>query len=199
MDQGGQLYGRVVDLLAGTEFQAGVLSGLLILAFSLFGRVFAARPKVVWGPTHQFCFGLPITPGTGSNGLCFTRTVLLTNAGTAPTDWVEVYFTAIPGHLQVWPPCNHSLESKNGHILTIPNLGPKETVAIEMLQVENALPEVIRVRSKHGEWPQVPVAPMRVFPAWVNRAVVLLMFFGAFAVLKWAISAALYVWLAVAP
>jgi hypothetical protein len=78
------LLARVGDLVAGSDFESGLLSGLVLLVLGVAGRVFSARSRVAWGNNHQFWFSMPPAPGAPAGSPpanVVTRTIHVMNEG----------------------------------------------------------------------------------------------------------------------
>ncbi len=192
-DATAELTGRISELLLSTDFQAALLSGAVLLVLGLIARVFNPRPRVVWGNTHRFVFGLRPPPGQQTGVSVHTSTIVLQNWGTAPATDIEIHLTAVPGHFQLWPPLKHSTDNDptRDFIISVPNLGMREHFSVELMGVDQPIPDVIKVRTPRGDCQQVSVAPSRQFTRPIRWALTGLLLVGAFEALKLVLGAVL--------
>lgn len=180
---------HLLSLLAGTEFQASLLSGLVLAVILAGFKIFRARPRIVWSTNHQFAFYLPPVNGAppGTPGLqVITTTIHVANEGSAPAKSVEVHFTGKPGHFQIWP----SLERQEvqladgAFIVRIPLLAASESFALELLQTVDPTPTVIRVRSEAGEAHRIAMTPTRVLSWQLQAFLICLICIGAWTAIR---------------
>ncbi len=177
------------ELLASTEFQAGILSGLILLVMGLVAKALEPKSKIIWGQTHQFAFSVPPAPSApeGTPGsLVATRTLQIMNSGRATAEGVEIYLAFEPAHYQIWPPFDFEkiTTTDGGFIIRIRNLGPRETLALELIHNDLNMPNVVMVRSAAGEGTWVPIAPMRQWSKWVLILLWTLVLIGAFELIQ---------------
>lgn len=184
---------QIADLATSLDFQASLWSGLILLALGLLFKVYEARPRLVWGTNHQFVFGLRPTDPSDQQAppmALFTRTIHIVNEGTASATDVEVHFTAKPAHFQLWPTFDYEPVSlaDGGFLIRIKNLGIREAFSVELLQINNELPNVIRVRSNRGEAPFINIAPSRIIGRWHTRVLIALLLIGTFTSVRWLVE-----------
>jgi hypothetical protein len=162
------------------EFQSQALAAVLTAAVGVLVRYLQPAARVVWGTSHGFMFLIPQQngPPAGLN----TRSFFMKNIGRATAKGLEVHFNYKPEHLQVWPTYSYTSTTnpEGRYCLQIDNLGKKEWLSIEVIALKTALPDVLRVRTHQGECKAVLLAPMQIFPRWVQLLVVALMLAGVF-------------------
>lgn len=186
---------ELIDLLARTQFQNSLASGLILLVLGLLVKAFDPRPKVLWGVSHEFHFALPARPGAEGQPpappvTVRTQTIFVHNVGRAPAKEVEVFLGMEPQHYQLWPLVNYgsTRTPENFYVVQVPNLGHKEHFTMEVLQVNADLPFVQRVRTDQGEAARVPLLPQRVFSGWVHAVSWVLLLLGAWTALRLALD-----------
>lgn len=188
-----QVAARAIELFAGTEFQASVLSGILLAAVGVGLRIIRGRPRIVWANNHQFAFYLPPPPGSPAEALGLpvtTRTIHVSNQGAAPAKSVEVQFTGRPGHFQIWPPLEREdVVLDDGHfIIKVPLVAPREGFVIEILQTNQNMPNVVRVRSEAGVAKEISVTPTPIMSPQRVVALLTLITLGAWTAVRWIIT-----------
>lgn len=177
-----------LDPYLSEPLQRSLIPALLTAIISVIGAVFAARPRIRWGVSHGFVFGVQNqnpAPGAPPMTLFHTRTVFIQNTGRATAEGIEVHFSSRPEHFQIWPTFNYTTATnpENNFVVLIENLGRREHFTLELLSMYQ-LPDVLRVRSKVGEGRQVGITPSEIFPAWYRRLLLTLIWFGVFAVVQ---------------
>jgi len=156
--------------------------------------VFRPKSRIIWSHLHGSVFLLPgAKQSDGQNGppiSVHTRTVLIQNIGKATADSIEVYWPFKLENFELWPRVKYSEETLgNGtFVLMIERMVPKELVMIELLNVNNQIPDVTRVRSANHEGIQLAMIWQRVFPKWFNLLVGALMMLGLFTATRWTLS-----------
>lgn len=183
------LANKLGALLAGSDFQSGLLSGLVLLGIGLVGRLLSARSRLAWGTNHQFWFSVPRGPDAAPDSgpmAIVTRTVHVMNEGRAAAEDVEIHLAHEPTHFQLWPTFDFQTITppSEGFIIRIPNVGPGEHFALEMLQMGMAPPLVSRVRSKSGEAISRVLVTNRRYSRPQLIATALLMFLGLFTAIR---------------
>lgn len=183
------LFFKLGELLAGSDFQSGLLSSLVILGLGVLGRFFTAKSKLAWGHNHQFWFLIPPgaeAPADTPKTNLVTRTVHVMNEGRAAAEGVEVHLMHEPTHFQLWP--NFDFETvtlpTGAFLVRIPNVGPHESFSLEILQIGMAAPDVTRVRSKAGEAPYRAFTMSRLYSRPVLVGVWALIILGLFTALR---------------
>ena len=175
-----------LDAYLSEPLQRAVIPALLTIVITLMGRALSPS-RIKWGVSHGFVFSVQLPPdedGKTRSASYHTLTVYVQNVGRAPAEAIEVHFNYKPEHMQIWPTLNYETATnpENRFTVLVNNLGRGEHFTLELLSAF-ALPGVLRVRSKTGE-EKVGIAPSEVFPSWVKRLLVLLIWLGVFAIIQ---------------
>lgn len=99
---------------------------------------------------------------------------------------MELQLTIPPHHFQVWPPTAHTSHALTDgvFVLYIPSIAAKEKLSVELLNVNDKVPDTIRVKSKAAEARFVPMTFSRAYPAYINMLLLACMMLGCFYALK---------------
>jgi hypothetical protein len=154
--------------------------------------IFTARVGLIWGVSHTFYHRL--RHDDGEIGVP-TVTITVQNNGRARATFVEVVFNWPVDTCSVWPQRAYEVKrNPEGRMcIQFADLGPKEYLQIHLIDVNKDLPDVLTVRCAEAMGKQVPLAPMRVFPAWFLRTLWLLIFVGLFSAVYVLTYAAIYI------
>jgi hypothetical protein len=175
-----------LDAYLSEPLQRSVIPALLTVVITLAGRALSPRSRVKWGMSHGFAFAVQQPTDDGNRVIPYhTVTIYVQNVGRAVADSVEVHFNYKPEHMQIWPTLNYdtSTNPENRFTVIVSNLTPKEHFTLELLSARPP-PDVLRVRSSGGEGKQVPIAPAELFPLWVRRGFVVIMWLGLFEIVQ---------------
>lgn len=166
------------------QFAKEIVSVLVALTTWMLNQRVRARLQV--GQAHLFTYLVeePLTDEKGEvlrpKQTVSTISWYLMNNGREPAKSVEVIFNWRPQYVNIWPPRKFREEVKQDdrYILTFDNLAPSEQIQFELLAINRALPELMLARSEQSVARQIPLAPMRVIPAWARRALFFLLLAG---------------------
>jgi len=177
------------------EFTDQILAVPLSIITTIVGIVVAQwlRPKsnIIWAETHGFTYLLPDPQREGGTVNVWVDSLYIQNAGKKPADDIEVIFNWPPQYFNIWPVTPHTPERLHDgrFVINVKSLAPNELFHIERLEVANAPPTVLRVRSREGgDAKRVSMRPIRVYPRSVEFCVGSLMLIGMFAIIYHAIS-----------
>ena len=145
------------------------------------------RSKLVFWSPHNFPFQLPGAAGQPAFNIQ-TNSVTVQNLGRRPATNVQVVHAARPDHFKLFPALAYieSATPAGEHVISIASLGYNEWVTIEVLSYRTVA-NLLYVRSDEGPAEFVQVMQQRVWPAWVNWVVAVLMVTGAAFLLYWAL------------
>lgn len=166
------------------EMQNRVIPVLLTAVIGMIGRYLSAKPRVVWGVSHQFAFN--VGPRTEeATGIIYTRSLIVQNMGRAAARDINVIFNFKPNHYQLWPHQNYTTSDnpEKNHIILVPSLGKGNHFRIEMVSVFD-LPIAMTVRDSGGDRKQVDLRQVQQFPSWVYRMILALMVLGIFSLIQ---------------
>jgi hypothetical protein len=174
------LAAHISKLAFSLEFQSDVLAALVLLVLA---QIYRPRAHVVWGLGHGSAFALP---GGDPPVKILTKTLFVTNWGFSTAEEIEVQLSHAPAHYQLSPPIEHRLEQHEDGTCSLlaPTLGSQEHVAVEFLQLNGRLPNILSVRSFDGKSRNVDIAPSRRFSPPLRYALAVLLVLGAFYALK---------------
>ena len=163
-----------------------VITAALALIVGLLLDRARARAKLYYWFPHVENFQLEDDPPLNFQ----TSAMTIQNQGRKSAADVQVILSMEPDSLRVYPVIPHSEEvTEDGHfVLTIPHLGPKELVTLQIVALED-FPSLLNVRSDAGVAQGVPIQVQRVYATWVNVGAVLLMLFGLGLVIYWVVEA----------
>lgn len=122
------------------------------------------------------------------------RNIWLVNSGSAPAEDVELAFNWPPQHVEWYPhiPTGVTKQPDGRHIVTISRLNPKEGVNFSLLSLNQEHPDLLHVRCKGFGGKSIRFRSQQIFPMWVNLLVGALMLLGAYTVISFATSVALW-------
>ena len=173
------------------EIISYIATGLVLLVVGYLLQFLEARPRLLWYTTPDFQF--VIKGAQGNRFPVNTGGVFIQNVGRKKAENVEIVLSFQPETFQLQPPMSFDeTKMKNGQfIIRLPSLGPKETVALQVLYYDKA-PQLQQIRSDAGPAKHVPVWLQRKFPKWAQGVVAVLMLLGlavlAYVVIKLAVA-----------
>ena len=89
-----------LDAYMSHDMQNRVIPVLLTALIGLIGRYLSAKPRVVWGVSHQFAFN--VGPRTEeATGVIHTRSLIVQNMGRAVAKDINVIFNYKPKPLSI--------------------------------------------------------------------------------------------------
>lgn len=134
------------------------------------------KAKLIWTTRHAFNY-LVREPVRDAEGQIVqpaqnvrTASLIVMNAGKEAAHKVEFVFNWKPQYHNLWPVRSYEERSDadGRYMLIFENLAPKEELGIQLLSVNNSLPELLQVRSAESLARQVDlmwfvrVAPWRI-------------------------------------
>lgn len=151
---------------------------------------FAKRSKVFFFYTNAAQFHIPVAnqPGVTAH----TITLALWNTGRAVAEKVRIVHYLLPNHYQVWPPMATVVNVlPSGHReLELPQILPNQIVYVSYLDFVALTAQMItQIEAKDHMAAPMPFQFTRVFPPWVNRALLGLVILGLVVALRY-----LYIW-----
>lgn len=167
-----------------------LISIFVPIVLALIGHVFKARSKIIWSVTNAQVMSVQENrqaPGNGEvqqvPGTVRTASIFFRNTGRDAATNVEIVFNWKPAHFNVWPQRDYNtITNPDGRfIIKLDDLAPKENFGVELLAVNEVLPDVVSVRSTQGVGKLVKTMPDLVHPKWQLVLVLYLMFAGAIA------------------
>ena len=147
---------------------------------------FRARAKLHHGRPHKFTFlvdeplinqdGETISPTQTAH----TVTHLISNAGKETATNVELVFNWKPLCINIWPSRHYKehTEKDNRYILIFDSLAPGELIGLELLSINNDLPELINSRSDQCTATTINMYPQQIHPMWKKRLAGMLILAG---------------------
>ena len=156
-----------------------------VLTWALNG-FFKARAKLQVALPHQFTFLVqqPLIDPSG-NQVSPTQTVktnsfIIRNAGREPATKVELVFNWRPMCLNIWPVRHYEeyVEPDRRHVLIFDSLAPGEVLGVEVLSVNEDLPNLVTVRSAECVAQNINMYPQPVVGSSVRIAAATLMALG---------------------
>ncbi len=175
------LAAHISKLAFSLEFQTDVLAALVLLVLAQF---YKPRAHVVWGLGHGSVFPLP---GSGKPPIkILTSNLFIANWGFGTAQDIEILLSHAPTHYQLSPPVEHRLEPhEDGSCsLLTPSLGGQDHLAIEFLQLNGRMPNVVAVLSSGVRCRAVDITPARRFSPPLRYALAVFLVLGAFYALK---------------
>lgn len=158
----------------------------IALAVTVIGQFIVRRlqPKanIVWSNPRQFVHQY-VDASNNLDIAIYTVSYFIQNVGRVVATDIEIHFSTKPQNLQIWPPLQYTgaANPEGFYIITIKDLGRQESFQLELIDIGRSPPAIVNVRNR-GVVKLVNMAPMRVFPVWLNRTVIGLMLFGVFSV-----------------
>lgn len=147
---------------------------------------FRAKARVLLSIPHAFTFlvqeplrdqdGTVISPTQTVN----TRSIMISNTGRVTATKLELVFNWQPMCLNMWPIRHYEehLEPDNRYTLIFDSLAPNERFGIELLAVNNNLPDLLTVRCDQCVAENIEMYPQPIAPAWKRRVALALVFAG---------------------
>lgn len=147
---------------------------------------FRAKAKIHFSTPHQFVFLVqePLRDSEGNeiqpSQTVYTRSLLVRNAGKLPVTGIEVVFNWKPMCMNIWPPrhCDELIESDGRCTVKFESLAPGEYFGLELLSVNNQLPEVVTMRSDQCVAENIVMYPQPFVATWKRRIAVALLLAG---------------------
>jgi hypothetical protein len=133
------------------------------------------RAKLIRGTKHAFTFLVqqPIRDAEGNivrpTQNVLTASIAIRNTGREAATNVEVVFNWKPMCINLAPSRHYEekIAPDNRYTLALGSLAPKEFLGIELLAVNQDLPDLITVRSDQSVAVEEPMAPQVLIPRWM--------------------------------
>ncbi|WP_041793823.1 hypothetical protein [Micavibrio aeruginosavorus] len=166
-----------------------IIAVLITCALEVVRRNIQPKANVIWGIPHGFTFRIPQQNGTSI--LMHTSSILVRNSGRAEARDVEFYFNFKPEHFEIWPIIEFKTDttSDGRYIIKIPFIKRNEFFTIELIQAHAQTPELLNVRAIEGRCKNVNMAPMQIFPHWINAIICSLLILGVYQSIVWIVAA----------
>jgi len=145
------------------------------------------RAKLIWASPHSFTFLVPepIKDEGGnivkSTQMVFTASFKVINVGRETANKIELVFNWKPQFMNLWPVRHYETktnEQDGRYSVIFDNLSPREEIGLEVLSINNDLPELLVVRSAECQATRVLIRWAELFPQWKNNLILFLLFTG---------------------
>ncbi|WP_041463910.1 hypothetical protein [Pelodictyon luteolum] len=163
------------------------LVALLVPIFTwVFNVFFKAKAKLQVAQPHQFTF-LVQQPLINSEGkqvspaqTVRTNSFIIRNAGRDSATKLELVFNWKPMCINLWPIRHYEehIEPDRRYVLIFDSLAPGEALGVEVLTVNEDLPNLVTVRSVQCMAQNINMYPQPVISSTVRRAATVLMALG---------------------
>jgi hypothetical protein len=148
--------------------------------------IFRVKAKIHFATPHQFTFLVqePLRDPQGNemqpSQTVYTRSLLIRNAGKVPVTGIEIVFNWKPMCMNIWPPRHYDelIEPDRRCTIKFESLAPGECFGLELLSVNNQLPEVLTMRSDQCVAENIAMYPQPFVSAWKRHIAVVLFFAG---------------------
>lgn len=163
-----------------------IVSLLVPVVTWLLNGFFKAKAKLQVALPHQFTF-LVQQPRIDAEGheLSPTQTVktnsfIIRNAGRESATKVELVFNWKPMCLNLWPVRHYEehIEPDRRYVLIFDSLAPSEVLGVEVLAVNDDLPNLVTVRSAECTAQNISMYPQPVVSNYLRIAATVLMALG---------------------
>jgi len=169
------------------SFLGYVATGVISFMVGALLMYFRPKAKLVYWSPHSFLFNL-----TQQRVALQTDALTMQNLGSTAAHNVDIVLNDRPDFFQFAPaiPYQENTLDNGQFALRINELGPKEFVTLQLLSYTK-VPQLLNIRSDAGHAQAIQIQLQRIFPKWVNIAVLILMLIGA-ATLIYGIALGLY-------
>lgn len=158
------------------------------LAFSLISAlilfVFRPRVRLLFGYASKSLNKLRLPGPQGGNTPndleVYVEKFFLQNTGSNPATDVEFVLSRRPADVNILPPREYEeVELPKGeHLIRIPSIAPKETVALDCFYLNQLASVVLTVKCREAVGKPVAFGVFRQFPNWVYTIAWVLIFGG---------------------
>ena len=163
-----------------------IVSLLVPLLTWVLNGFFKAKAKLQVALPHQFTFRVqqPLIDGEGKQisptQSVETNSFIIRNAGREPANKVELVFNWKPMCLNLWPIRHYEehVEPDNRYVLIFDSLAPGEVLGVEVLSVNQDLPNLLTVRSAQCTAQNLNMYPQPVVSNSVRIGATILMSLG---------------------
>lgn len=170
-----------------SAYQDQIVAASLVLLTFLLNRIFRLKAKLIYSVGHStnLVIDQPLLNDEGTqisaHQLVRTASITVENNGLLPARALEITFNWKPPFLNVWPARQYeeAAGAHNRHTLKMDSLAPGEQFTIEIMAVNAELPLLTSVRSENSVGTLIPMAPARVWPAWLNHTAGALLILGS--------------------
>lgn len=145
-----------------------------------------AKAKLIWGSPHAFDFLVqePLRDAEGNveqpTQIVRTASIRIINTGRESANKLELVFNFQPQYLNLWPVRHYVVHTDNDgrHILKFDNLSPKEEIGLEIMAINNALPNLLLVRCAECVAQNVGILWVRYTPKWFRSLFIIFALIG---------------------
>lgn len=150
------------------QYGKEIVAVLVPFATWIANNYMGAKAKLQLGMQHQFTF-LVQQPWYNSDGslrsptqTVKTHSYVVKNAGRAAATNVEIVFNWKPLCVNIWPlrHFEEHIEADGRYVIIFDGLSPGEVQGIEVLEVNQVLPDLINVRSQQCVAQQIVLYPL---------------------------------------
>jgi hypothetical protein len=169
-----------------------VITGIVTFAVGYALKFFEPKSKIVWWSPHIFPFTIPNPPNPDVQIL--THAITVQNLGRRAAESIEITHQSKPDFFKLEPALDYEEDytPAKEHIVRIPHLAPKDFFTIEFLNYVPG-PRFLGIRSSEGKTEFIAIQPQRIYPKWVKRLSVFLLYVGAGFVIYWLVRAVYFV------
>ena len=159
-----------------------------ILTFVL-NRFFTPSAKLFHSVRHLFTY-LINEPRLNPDGSVASATqtariasISVSNVGRAAAKGVEIVFNWKPAYINFWPlrAYEETIHPDGRYSIHLESLSPKEVFGIELLSINNELPDLVNVRSEQIISKEKILIPQIVSPMWLMSVLWTLLTLGLMA------------------
>lgn len=164
-----------------------IFSVFIVLLTWMLNNRFRGKAKLSYGIRHGFTFLVPeaLYDANGQqirdSQLVHTRSVIIVNEGRESATKVTIVFNYKPMYLNVWPVHKYETsftEMDNRYVVTFDNIPPNDSLACELLSINNQLPEILTIKSNECRAQQVAIVNQKATNNILKRCCMLLLFLG---------------------
>ena len=169
-----------------TEYGKEIFAAFVPLIIWILDLTFRAKAKLEVAEPHTFTF-IVDTPLLDQDGnqihdkqSVHTRSVTVRNSGRETANNLELVFNWKPLCINVWPSRSYKVEiaPDDRYILKFDSLSPNETLGLEVMSLNQQLPELVTVRSDQCTGKFVAMYPQPVVSSRKRALAVTLMLLG---------------------
>ncbi len=143
------------------------------------------KTQIYVATLHKFTFLIqqPLydTDGniTNQSQTAHTQSLFIKNSGKVTATNIEVVLNW-KTIINIWPTryYDEKIDKDGRHIMIFDSLSPNESIGIELLSINNNLPDLITVRSNECVGQNIAMAYYQVVPPWKVRVFSILVLFG---------------------
>lgn len=148
--------------------------------------LFRSSVRLIYSTPHGFTFLVqqPLIDPQGTvikqTQTVHTRSYFFQNGGRGTAHHVEIVFNWKPPFMNIWPSRHYEekTEVDSRYVLFFDSLAPRENFGLELLSINQDLPDLITVRCDEGMGRKVTMYPQQVLANWIIVTLRALLFVG---------------------